>query len=61
MWLCHVVAVNVRFEESSYSVDESRRRAHIRLRLGNSSSTCITIDILNINGTATGMYSLVIL
>ena len=59
--MCHYVAVSVRFEESSYSVDESKRQAYLRLRLSNPSSTSITINILNINGNATGMCSLVIL
>ena len=61
MWLCHVVAVSVRFEESSYSVDERYGWVQTVLILSNSSSTSITINILNIDDTATGMYSLVIL
>ena len=61
MWLCHYVAVSVRFEESSYSVDERYGLIQSVLILSNSSSTSITINILNINDTATGMCSLVIL
>ena len=59
MWLCH--AVSVRFEESLYSVDERYGWVQTVLILSNSSSTNNTINILNINGTATGMCSLVIL
>ena len=61
VWLCHVVAVSVRFEESSYSVDERNGLVHSVLILSSPSSASITIGILNINGNATGMCSLVIL
>ena len=61
MCLCHVVAVSIKFEESSYGVDERNRPVQPVLILSNPSSTSITLNILNIDDTATGMYSLVIL
>ena len=61
MFVYHVVAVSIKFEKSSYSVDEGNRTVQPVLILSNPSSTSITINILNIDDTATGMYSLVIL
>ena len=61
MCLCLLVAISIKFEKSSYSVDETNRPIQPVLILSNSSSTSITINILNIDDTATGMYSLVIL
>ena len=60
--LFDTVAVNINFEESSYSVTERRNRpVQPVLILSNPSSTSITVTIVNIDVNATGMYSLVIL
>ena len=59
--LCLLVAISIKFEKSSYDVDETNRTIQPVLILSNPSSTSITLNILNINDTATGMYSLVIL
>ena len=57
----HIAAVNINFEESSYYVNEKNRLVWPVLIFSNPSSTSITLTILNIDDTATGMYSLVIL
>ena len=54
-------ATSIKFEESSYSVNEGNRPVQPVLILSNPSSTSITVNILNIDDTATGMCSLVIL
>ena len=56
-----IVAVSVIFEDSSYIATEKRKVIRLRLILSNPSSTNITVTILSIDDTATGMYSLVIL
>ena len=61
IFLFNVVAVIIKFENSSYSIDERNRPVKPVLILSNPSSTNITVNILNIDDTATGMYSLVIL
>ena len=61
MRLHHVVAASIKFEQSSYSVNEGNGPVQPVLILTNPSSTSITVNILSFNGTATGMYSLVIL
>ena len=61
MSLCLLVAVNIKFENLSYDVDERNRTVQPVLILSNTSSTSITVNILNIDDTATGMCSLVIL
>ena len=56
-----IVVVSVRFQDSSYIVTEKHKVIRLRLTLSNPSSTNITVTILNIDDTATGMYSLVII
>ena len=54
-------ATSIKFEESSYIVNEGNRPVQPVIILSSPSSTSITINILNIDDTATGMCSLVIL
>ena len=54
-------ATGIKFEESSYIVNEGNRPVQPVIILSNPSSTSITVNILNIDDTATGMCSLVIL
>ena len=61
MCLCLLVAISIKFEKSSYDVDERNRTEQPVLILSNPSSTSITVNILNIDDTATGMCLLVIL
>jgi len=51
------VVVKVMFNQSSYSVTEKNKVTSSKqvLVLGNPSSTNITVEIENIDGTATGM------
>ena len=47
---------NVRFEQSTYSVDEDDGPAQPVLVLSNPSSTDITVEVFNTDGSATGEY-----
>ena len=47
------------FNQSTYSVDEDDGPAQPLLILSNSSSTDITVEVTNTDGSATGEYSVV--
>ena len=49
-------ATTVRFERRTYSVDEDDGPAQPALILSNPSSTDITVQVLNTDGTTTGEY-----
>ena len=59
--LLDIAAVNIKFKKYSYRINERNRPVKPVLSFSNPSSTSITINILNIDDTATGMCSLVIL
>jgi len=46
----------VRFEQSAYSVDENNGPAQPVLVLDRASSTPITVEVFNTDGSATGEY-----
>ena len=52
----NVAAITVFFNQSSYNVVESDGSVQLVLVLSNSSSTDITINIFNNNGSAFGEY-----
>ena len=50
------LAITVRFSETTYSVDENAGPARPELVLSNPSTTDITVEVFNTNGTAFGKY-----
>ena len=48
--------LNVRFEQSTYSVDENAGAARPVLVLSNTSSTDITVEVFDTSGSATSEY-----
>ena len=48
------VAIDIFFNESTYSVDESSRNVQVMLVLSNPSSTDLTVKVTSKNDTATG-------
>jgi len=52
----HSVVITVRFNQSMYSVDEDVGPARPALVLSNPSSTDITVQMTNTDGSATGEY-----
>ena len=52
----HLLATIVMFSEIIYSVNEDNGSAHLVLVLSNSSSNDITVEVLNIDGSAFGEY-----
>jgi len=54
--ISHLIAITVKFNQSIYSVDEDTGPARPTLILSNPSSTDITIQVTNTDGSATGEY-----
>ena len=52
----HSTAITVRFNQSMYSVNENEGPAQPTLVLSNPSSTDITVQVTNTDGSATGEY-----
>ena len=52
------IVVTVSFNQSVYSVDENDGPAQPVLVLSNPSSTDITVQVFNINGSATGKWDI---
>ena len=51
-----LLAITVSFEQSMYSVNENAESAQPVLVLSNPSSTDITVQVTNTDGSATGEY-----
>ena len=51
-----LLAITVSFEQSMYSVNENAGPAQPVLVLSNPSSTTITVEVFNTDGSATGEY-----
>ena len=51
-----LLAITVNFEQSMYSVNENAGPAQPVLVLSNPSSTDITVQVFNTDGSATGEY-----
>ena len=51
-----LLAITVSFEQSMYSVNEKAESAQPVLVLSNPSSTDITVQVFNTDGSATGEY-----
>ena len=56
MYLYTNIAPTVMFEQTTYSVDEDDGPAPPVLVLSNPSSTEITVEVFNTDGSATGEY-----
>jgi len=54
--ITHSIAITVMFNQSMYSVIESEGPARPTLVLSNPSSSDITVQVTNTDGTATGKY-----
>jgi len=52
----HSIAITVRFNQSTYSVNENEGPAQPTLILSNSSSTDFTLQVTITDGSATGEY-----
>ena len=50
------MSITVMFSETLYSVNEGGGSAQIGIVLSNPSSTTITVQVFNTDGTATGEY-----
>ena len=54
----NILAINVFFNESTYSVDESSEQLQIMLALSDQSSIDVTVQVMvNSGGTATGQLT----
>jgi len=54
--LFHSTVTTVRFNQSTYSVNENEGPAQPTLVLSNPSSTAFTVQVTNTDGSATGEY-----
>ena len=50
----YFIAATVRFEQQTYTVEEAEEMVVLTLVLNNPSSTDISIEVLTIDGSATG-------
>jgi len=54
--ISHPIAITIKFNQSIYSVDEDTGPSRPTLILSNPSSTDITVQVTNTDGSATGEY-----